>query len=385
MHVLYVPNWYPNRQQPALGRFFQDQIALLAKFGVQVGVVISEDLSLRHLNLSNLVRQRFQTGVYSENDVVTYRQHSWHLIPSDNSFAAGIWIRQMLRLIDRYIAERGRPDILHGLVAFPAGRAVQRASERYHIPYVITEHSSMYSRDIVQPWKLSSVESAFRGATAVAAVSHALAGMIAPYARHAVTVIPNFIDTDFFTLPPVSRTAEPFVFLAAGNLVPVKGYDLLIQAFAQQFGDNPRVQLRIAGSGALRATLEALAVKLDVSDRVTFTGRLSQEGIRQEMWNANALVVSSYHETFSVVLIEALATGLPVVSTLAGGPQDIVTEQVGVLVPTGDLASLGEGMQQVFAKTYDSTLLRDYAVENFSPSAVVNRVKQFYTDALNNP
>ncbi len=381
-HILFLPNWYPNAKQPNLARFFQDQISLLAKSGVRVGVVVSEDLSLRYLELSMLADQHFQTRVYEENGVCVYRQHSWHLLPSDNLLAARIWIEQMQRLIDRYIAERGKPDILHALVSSPAGYAAQIAAQHHQLPYVITEHSSMYLQDGVQAWKFKQLRSAFGSAAAVAAVSAALATAIEPYTKETPTVIPNFIDTDFFTLPPTARATSPFVFLAAGNLVPVKGYDILLHAFAALAGDHAALELRIAGSGPELGVLQELALQMGVEKQVIFTGQLSPREIRQEMWKANALVVSSRHETFSIVLIEALATGLPVVSTRAGGPEGIVSAEVGVLVPPEDASALAEGMRRVMATSYDPTLLRNYAVRNYSPKAVIDQLDSFYARAL---
>jgi glycosyltransferase involved in cell wall biosynthesis len=91
----------------------------------------------------------------------------------------------------------------------------------------------------------------------------------------------------------------------------------------------------------------SLCEQLGISQNVRFLGELSREGVKAAMWEANALVLSSFQESFGIVLIEAMSTGLPVVATRCGGPEDIVTEETGILVEPGNIEQLSEAMQRV--------------------------------------
>ena len=143
-------------------------------------------------------------------------------------------------------------------------------------------------------------------------------------------VVPNFIDFQFFTLPPVPRRQESFTFLCVCNLVRVhKRVDRLIRAFARASAVRPWSRLVIVGEGPDEAALRVLAHQCGVAQSVEFTGALPPAGVRERMWQANAFVLASAFETFGVVLVEALATGIPVISTRSGGAEDIVEPGLG--------------------------------------------------------
>lgn len=383
MHVLFIPAWYPHSSSPNLGGFFKSQLALLARAGWRIGVVTAENRSLRSLTLREFALHHFQTRFYNEDQIATYRQHSWRIIPTLNSLNISWWINQTLHLVDRYIQEQGKPDLLHALVAYPASYAAYLASQQHQLPYVITEHSSGHWQKIWSPaeyhrWIIPSCEAA----AGVATVSQALAQTMQPMTSTAVEVIPNFIDTDFFVLPPHPRSSNPFVFLAIGNLVSVKGFDLLLQAFAQRFAARMEYQLQIVGSGDQHTVLKAIAIQLGIQDQVVFRGQLAPTQIRDALWHANALVVSSHYETFSIVLLEALATGLPVVATRCGGPQDVVQDHIGILVEPNNTVMLAEALMKVTTNYYEPEVLRSHVTQYYSVQPVLQKLEIFYNEAM---
>lgn len=131
------------------------------------------------------------------------------------------------------------------------------------------------------------------------------------------------------------------VVLSLGRLVPGKDFAMLIRAFARL--DDPAAQLVIIGEGPERAALQAQAHALGVANRVAMPGYV------REPWSyfreARVCAVSSTTESFSNVIVEALANGLPVVSTDSGGPREILTHSSqGVLVPVGDEAAMAAAL-----------------------------------------
>lgn len=168
--------------------------------------------------------------------------------------------------------------------------------------------------------------------------------------------------------------------LWVGHLVGVKRVDRLLEAFAIAQRRVPSLRLRLVGGGELEASLKRQAGDLGLGEVVTFVPTKSRQGIRKEMADADLLVISSETETFGVVGIEAMAMGLPVLTTDCGGPADYVNEpRYGELVPntTEDLAI---GLQRIAARIagFDKRELRRHAVENFDFDLVARKLACIY-------
>ncbi|MFW1762594.1 glycosyltransferase family 4 protein [Acinetobacter calcoaceticus] len=133
------------------------------------------------------------------------------------------------------------------------------------------------------------------------------------------------------------------IFLAVGRLRYVKGFDLLIQAWAEFCKKNDNWTLRIVGSGEEEENLKALANKLEVMGRIEFIP--ATKNIDQFYKNASYLCVSSRFEGFGMVILEALSYGLPVVSfNCEVGPIELIDEKIGCLVPKGDYIGFSKKM-----------------------------------------
>jgi glycosyltransferase involved in cell wall biosynthesis len=264
---------------------------------------------------------------------------------------------------------------------------------------VVTEHSTAVLRGALRPSERAEAAAVYREANAVLAVSHALARVIDTLAGTSRgRVVPNVIDFEFFTPPPVPRRREPFTFLCVCNLIIMhKRVDRLIRAFARVAAARPGTRLVIVGSGPDEQALRALAHQCGVASQVEFTGGLPPERVRERMWTANALVLPSAFETFGVVLVEALATGIPVISTRCGGPDAIVEPGLGTLVEPGDDEALAPAMLAMTEAFYSEPVLRDHVKRRYSFEKVAGELLNIYAsldahsrlrgyhDALNRP
>ena len=121
-----------------------------------------------------------------------------------------------------------------------------------------------------------------------------------------------------------------------------KGFDVLLKAFAMVIKDYPNLHLTIAGDGPEKANLTALIQQLNLTNHVSLLGAQNRTQVRDLMRESRCLVVSSYIETFGVVVIESLSQGTPVVATLCGGPESILTEGDGLFVKVNDEKSLAK-------------------------------------------
>lgn len=189
-------------------------------------------------------------------------------------------------------------------------------------------------------------------------------------------VIPNMIREDLFLPPAEPRQRDPFVFLWAGRLEAVKGVDLLLEA-AKFLADqsDQEFQVRLAGKGSLREELERRAKKLGVTARVSFLGRLSREEMQEEMKRANCFVLPSWYEAFGVVLIEAMATGLPVIASRSGGPDAMVNTDNGLLIDPGSAGKLAGAMQDMMSHIdrYSARAIREQTLQKYGQIPVMEQ------------
>ena len=144
------------------------------------------------------------------------------------------------------------------------------------------------------------------------------------------------------------------------------------------------VRLRIVGDGPLRRDLQRQVRRLDLEDRVEFSGYLPRDQVPRELYRSHCLVMPSDLETFGLALVEAMACGRPVIATRCGGPEDIVTPETGLLIPAGDAEALYQAMRRMMDRytDYDPAILRNYARETFSPQVYAETWDKLFAEAV---
>ena len=162
-----------------------------------------------------------------------------------------------------------------------------------------------------------------------------------------IEVVPPGIDPMF--TPGGDNATDPLV-VAVGRLVPVKRYDQLIRAVAEARRREPRLSLTIVGEGYEREQLDQLVLELDLTDWVTFAGRVSDGELVALYRRAWMVVSASSHEGWGMSLTEAAACGTPAVATRIVGHSDAVIDgETGVLVDPDDTIALGAAIADLIA------------------------------------
>jgi len=279
----------------------------------------------------------------------------------------------------------GRPDIIHAHQAQWAGYAAFITSQRHRIPYIVTEHSSGFAERRI-PKALKYLRTTYHHAHDVIAVSHALANdMKLACEPSRIHIIPNMVNTDLFVPAVQNKRAGAFIFITVARLVHIKRLDLMVRAFASAFAGQKNINLRIIGQGPELYNLRILIKSLRIGSQVCLLGALRQPNVIIELQNANALVNCSDVETFGVELIEAISCGLPVIATRCGGPEDIVTDEVGILVDCDNTNQLAMAMQQLIDcySEYSATKLHNFAVLHFGDQSIACELINLYASLLN--
>jgi glycosyltransferase involved in cell wall biosynthesis len=186
--------------------------------------------------------------------------------------------------------------------------------------------------------------------------------------------------------PDAARAGPARRFLFVGSLVPEKGPQVLLAAFREAVREEPALSLSFAGEGprAYAAELRASAAGLPVR----FLGRLDRAGVTAAYRDHDALVVPSiWDEPFAVVPLEAMAKGLPVIATAAGGtPEAVEDGRTGVLVPPGDPAALRTAILRLATEApLASSLARSgqaWALGTLAFPLFMDRLERLYEGAL---
>ncbi|WP_319825114.1 glycosyltransferase family 4 protein [Thalassovita sp.] len=151
--------------------------------------------------------------------------------------------------------------------------------------------------------------------------------------------------------PPTTRTGTRALFV--GRLAAVKGLPVLFQAMQGLVQDIPGFHLTLIGDGPERAALQAMARDMGLAGNVDFVGYKSQEEVAQALTQHDLLILPSFAEGVPVVLMEAMAAELPVVTTRIAGVPELVQEGIsGHLVPPGDVEALQAALTSVMSDTH---------------------------------
>lgn len=203
----------------------------------------------------------------------------------------------------------------------------------------------------------------------------------------------HYIGIDTTAIAPREAGEERPVILHVARLVPVKGTEYLIRAFAELAPRMPDAELVIIGEGPLKRRLQALAGSLGVTGRVTFLGALSHEQVLSWMRRAAVVALPSVRtgtgrrEGLGMVLLEAAATGVPLVGTRHGGiPEVIVDGETGLLAPERDVRQLAARMGELLAdEALRATLgrrARTLAETRFDARRQTEKLEAFYDGVL---
>ena len=343
--VLVLPRWYPTARQPLSGPFTRDHARAAAAFGHRLVVLVDEgpDGAVRGLLAFTEERDGPLRVVH-----VSYQR----------GLGRVAYLSAAL-LLARRLAREGTPvDLIHAHVhgmALPAalvGSLLRR-------PFVVTEHSSEWSRRTITPQALRRARIAFPRAALICPVNEQLRRAIESYGvRGRFRVVPNTVDTAIFH-PPAARGGPSGTLVNVALHVEVKALDVLLRALPRVVARRPDTRLELIGNGPLTADLKALAGELDLGGRVRFAGRASPPEIADALRAADAFVLSSLSENMPLAVLEALCCGLPVAATDVGGVPEAVGDD-GELAPAGDPEALAEAIERLLGR-YDSFDREDVA------------------------
>jgi glycosyltransferase involved in cell wall biosynthesis len=262
------------------------------------------------------------------------------------------------------------------------------------------EHPGLRSREreLLVPLRplykqLPYYRSTYRHLAAVIAGSRHTASEIPTWFQGRRYYLPeNGIDPARFSILTDRPAPGPrFRFVTVGRLVPYKGMDLILEAMGRS--DALRgCELRIIGDGPQRTHLESLAGILGLAQSVTFLGWRDQRDVGRELREAQAFVFPSLREFGGAVVLEAMASGLPVIVVDYGGPGELATSECGLKLPMAPRESLIPDLKSAMERLASDVGLcqrlgdaaKERACELFTWPKKANQIVEIYRDILSN-
>ncbi|HBX68776.1 MAG TPA: glycosyltransferase family 4 protein [Chloroflexi bacterium] len=330
-----------NSEYPPLGGGAGNASANLARTLVEQG----QQVAVMTVQFSGLPREEIQNGVLVRR-IRALRKNMDRSGPAEQlSFilSGGLHALPFVR--------SWKPDAIIAFFGMPSGAITWLTRWIFGVPYIV----SLRGGDVpgFRPYDFGTyhrligpfLRRIWRRAGAVVANSGGLLDLgVAFDPQMPIEIIPNGVDVDHFA--PVERTWNPGRMLFVGRIVYQKGLDVLFQALGGLL--DLEWQLTLVGDGNQRPHLEAQARALGMLDRIHFTGWLTGEAVVEQYQRANLYVAPSRHEGMPNVVLEAMASGLPVIASQIAGNEELVTPGFnGMLVPSGDAAALQSSLREM--------------------------------------
>lgn len=368
MKVAVISRGKPNQQYPLNGIFEFDQAKALAKQGIEVAFIA---IDFRAMSF----KRKYGLFKYECDGV-----HVFELSLPINVYRRALPILQRLLLIPfrAMLKSFGKPDVVHAHFYSIAAIATV-IKKKYGIPLVITEHSSKINKPASEISALDKkvAAKAYNRCNSLICVSKALADNILQNFNHDSSVIPDMVDNQIYSYGGKNKNLSPFVYVSVGNLVPIKAFDVLIEAFAKADDD---AQLYIIGDGSEKTKIENQITKLGLEGKVKLFGRLNRLEINEIYQHGHVFVLPSQSETFGVSYVEAMYAGLPVIATRCGGPESFVDDSNGMLVAVNDVEGLADAMNAMRANysAYDPVKISEESTKKFSPDVISGEIIEIY-------
>jgi glycosyltransferase involved in cell wall biosynthesis len=372
--VLFLTASYPVPEHPLLGVFVKEHARAAAQHC---------DLAVVHLDRDPSAG-RVPRLIEAKDEPWPTIRARYPSSPAPLSYAANL--AAAFAAYRRLRARGFVPDVIHAHF-FLAGAPALALGRLTRKPVVVTEQWSVFLPEdpaSLGPLMRRVARTTFAHADAVLPVSGALRDGIRSLGVSAdFRVVPNVVDTEQFH-PSVDgrRDGAPQRLIGVGGLYDAKGWEFLLEAVAVLTRERRDFSLDIVGDGELRGRYEELASRLAISELVTFHGWLPKDEVASRVRDADLFVMTSRYDSNPCALIEALASGVPVVGTAVGGIPDMVGEGMGLLARPGDPASIAAQLGAALDRrgAWDRGAIARQAKERYGAERVGAELARIYEE-----
>lgn len=374
MKVLVIPSWLPFGEDKLMGIYHKDFTEALNEHkNIKANI-----LFLYRQRLKNPLKYLFneKEEIIKEKNYNIYINKVLNLKSINYKLNLYYYTKKLEKSYLKYEEIFGKPDIIHAHVTLPAGYASAKLGKKYDIPVLITEHFS----------KFNSFFEGKNNKYAMYALKNSTYSTVSNYMTEKVgtdcKVIPNLVDTsEFFSSKNKNNTLK---LVSVSALRPGKYIDVTLKAIKILIDkyNIKDISFDIVGDGELMEEYKKLTTELNLNNYVTFLGRKNiKKDIAKILSNKSILIISSDKETFSIPGIEALASGIPIVSTRCKGPEEYIDDKCGVLCNVNDPEDMAKAIIKCSKTEYNINYLKSIA-KKYDKKVVIENVYKIYKDML---
>ncbi|MDD4215379.1 MAG: glycosyltransferase [Bacteroidales bacterium] len=377
LKVLFVSSWYPNRVKPTLGNFVQKHAEAVSEFA---------DVCVLHVCFDKHVLSAKPEIIEEKNGnintITIYLKKC--LFPPARFFKYLNAYKTGYRLVQKKFRT---PNIIHANVLLPLGIIFLFLKNYKRIPYVFTEHWAGYLPEY--PMKTSLLKKhllkrIIRNAAAVLPVTKDLENSMKELGfKGNYPVVPNVVDTSLFVPAQKNNSSVKHIIHVSSFDEKQKNFCGILDALNQLSTRRSDFVIDIISDGDYRQ-YQSKIEELQLSDKLVFHGQKNTSEVAAIMQNCDFLLLFSNYENFPCVIAEAMACGLPVLTTHVGGIAEHVNESNGILVEAQDINALIAQLEIMLGKcsSYDKNEIRNYAEKHFSYEVVGKKIINIYRSCL---
>ena len=374
MKVLIGSHGYPSTKYPMNAVHEMVYAKTLKKHGIDVYVV--------GLDMRSIRRKRKMGLEKLEMDGIPVYTLNLPVGAVDPRLMGKISTWGLRKILPKIYREEGLPDIIHS--HFSDTSYAFAKVNRKKLPLVITEHSSLLNKE--------KKEDISKGLFEISAYAFEDCDKLiigSPYYKERIEknfnvrteYIPILTPTDDFEIK--KKKTSFFKIVSTGNLKEAKGHRDVIQAFDRAF-EKGQARLFIFGEGPDRPVLEKMITDRGLQDIVFLMGQKTTREIAQEYGDADLFVLASHSETFGKAIIEAMKSGLPVLTTKNGGSNHFIQGFNGKLTEVGNINGLAQEMRWMkdHIENYNKEKISSFVEDQYSEEQVISQVIDVYNEVL---
>ncbi len=385
LNILFLSGWYPNRLVPTNGNFVQRHAEAVALQANVAALFVCSD---------NNCKQKFESVESTLNNVFTvnvYYKKVIHNIPVVSQFQKAIrYIQAHLKGLRIIHQKFNKIDVVHLNILYPAGIIALYLKLFKNTLYICTEHWTGYlpaDGSYKGAFRKMLTKTIANKATYLVPVSKDLQIAMEGHGfKSNYEIVPNVVDIQSFYPLQHKTTNSPKRIIHISTLDDQqKNVSGILRAIKKLSEKNSDFELHIVGDNLDRNKLEQFAKDLGLFNKqVFFLGLKNKEELATLLRQSDFLVLFSNYENLPCVLIESIASGVPVIATKVGGIPEHITDKLGVLVNPNDEAGFENAMQWMLANysTFDIAYMQKYAEEHFSNEKVGEQFNRIYLKTL---
>jgi teichuronic acid biosynthesis glycosyltransferase TuaC len=343
MHVLTLTPFYPTAADDVSGCFIAESVGELQRQGIESSVVAVRPIYHSH------------PGADAKAPPAIWKKY--FCFPGNPGLSsAGRFLHAALKSYVRQLHARQPVSLIHAHAALPCGQAAMLLARDLGIPFVVTVHGlDAFSTRQVPGWSgrrcSDATEKVYGAAARVICISEQVARRIREGLGGAakISVVYNGVDSSLFAPPSRAASANP-VILSVGNLIPIKGHELLLRSMAALGLSHPQVQCRIIGDGSERIRLQELSRELGIGDRVHFLGRRPRSEVAAAIKECALFALPSWYEGLGCVYLEAMSTERPAIGCRGQGIEEVIRHgENGWLIEPKNLSDLTDALRALLS------------------------------------